>query len=591
MASLSSRRFMSRCNRTHDRGTTADATARACEPLERRLLLSTINWTNKGSPGSDTDSFAITYGPNATVARNIVQRAIDDWEQVIVDFNYAGGSNTFNVTISAGAINGRGVTNTIVADAQGKIRSANIVLDDDAGNGWYFDPVIGSSTVPDDGEFVNLASPFQASFTGVGAANDDDDMYRTAAHELGHAMGIFVNSGGGIAAGVPAIFAFLTDTNIDDPLDNATATLVNFNVGGGAAEATLTENGGGHFWEGAPQGGGTLSHPNDLLNAGRTVGGPPTTRQLISDIDATVLQLAYGYTVQLPSSINTFYANLNTTTNVVTITGDANPNGSNVDVIDLEVAGTAMRFEVNGSAETLEGAQFTTITVNSGLDNDDIDIDALLGGKSMTVNGGAGNDSVDVSLEVGDVDSTVLSNFSFNGGSESDTLRFHDTNDGINSDTYTFTSSVASKAARDITHSNIESIVINGSPQASTYNINALPSTLTGGLTINAGDANDTIVLGGTTGDIDSTIHTNVQMDGGGGTDTMHFNDATDDASVDDSYTLTSIGFDKSSTSEVWGFTNMEHVILTAGLADNSIPRVAAPRRRRPRSTAAPSCP
>ena len=216
-----------------------------------------------------------------------------------------------------------------------------------------------------------------------------------------------------------------------------------------------------------------------------------------------MLRDVYGYTVTLPSTINTFYANLNTSTNVVTINGDVDANGDNADVIDLEVAGTAMSFEVNGTDETIEGRKFTTIVVNAGVANDDIDVDALLSGKNMTVNGGSGADSVDVSLEAGDVDSTVLSNFTFDGGADTDTLRFHDTSDGANSDTYTFTTFVASKASRDVGYDNVETMTINGSPQASTYNINSLSSELTSGLTINAGAADDTIVLGGTSADID----------------------------------------------------------------------------------------
>src|SRR5262249_43538479 len=58
------------------------------ELLEARRLLSNIVWTNRGGTGSDTDNFAATYGTNATAARAIVDRAIDDWQKVIVDFNY-----------------------------------------------------------------------------------------------------------------------------------------------------------------------------------------------------------------------------------------------------------------------------------------------------------------------------------------------------------------------------------------------------------------------------------------------------------------------------------------------------------------------
>jgi hypothetical protein len=573
------RRFGARCSVARSQSESRrslDLAARCgCEPLEKRVLLSTINWTNKGTAMVDSDNFNATYGGNSTVARAIVQRAIDDWERVIVDFNYAGGGNTFSVEIDAAPISGRGVTFNLTADAAGKMTSADITMDDNGGGlGWYFDPVIGSATVPDDGEFTNLSSPFEASFTGVGGANDDDDFYRTIAHELGHALGIFVNNGG-IIAGVPAILGFLTDTNIDDPLDTGTATLQNFNVGGGAVEATLTENGGGHFWEAAPQGGGTLSHPNDLLNPGRSVDAPPTIRQLISDLDATVLQQAYGYTIALPSTINTFYANLNTTTNVITVTGDANPNGDNADVIDLEVDGTAMSFEVNGTDEVIEGAQFTTIVVNAGLDADDIDVDELLASKTLTVNGDAGNDNISAAQELQDIDTDLDSDFTANGGADTDTLVFNDQADTAGGDDYTLTNTTFVKNAgfinRIITFGTFENLTVNGSPQASTYDINTLSSAVTGVVTINAGAAADTITVGGTVGDIDSGINADLTIHGNGGTDNLIFNDVNDDAGVDDSYTLTSIGFDKSSTTEVIGFDTVENLTLTAGLADNTI--------------------
>src|SRR5688572_21627619 len=75
----------------------------ALERLETRRLLSTINWVNKGTGAGagDTDDFNAVYGVNATLARSIVQRAIDDWERVIVNFNGSGGRNSFTLTLSA----------------------------------------------------------------------------------------------------------------------------------------------------------------------------------------------------------------------------------------------------------------------------------------------------------------------------------------------------------------------------------------------------------------------------------------------------------------------------------------------------------
>ncbi|MBC8108517.1 MAG: hypothetical protein H7Z14_18170 [Anaerolineae bacterium] len=522
-------------------------------------MLSTINWTNRVVG----DNFAI-YGANTAVARTIVDRAIADWERIIVDFNYSGGGNTYNLTLSAGAISGRGVTGSITRNdaVQKKPNSAAITIDDNAqGGGWYFDPVIGTSTVPDDSEFTTLLNPFTAE-----NAVTDNDFYRTVVHEIGHAMGILDSSG------FLKIGDFLTNGGADPNNGAETLRLLNFN--GGAVDYTLTTDGGGHMFEGGGAYAGPI-HPDDLMNDGRTVGLNINRRQLISDDNAFLLRDVYGYTILTPSFVNTFYVNLNTTTNVVTVTGDANVSGSDIDTIDLEVDGTAMSFEVNGTDELIEGAQFSTIVVNALEDNDDIDVDELLSGKSVTVNGGNGNDNISAAQELQDIDTDLDSNFTANGGAGTDTLVFNDQADSAGGDDYTLTTTTFVKNAsvinRVITYATIETLTLNGGPNASTYDINSLSSVLTNGLTINAGAAADTITIGGTVGDIDSTVNADVIVHGNGGVDTVIFNDSTDDNTVDDSYTLTSLGFDKSSTTEIYGFDTVEHVTLTAGLANNAI--------------------
>jgi len=71
------------------------------EPLEERRLLAIV-WDNEIiANGFDT------YGDDEIYARALVNRAIDDWERVITDFNYDGDSNPetdneFNLDISVG---------------------------------------------------------------------------------------------------------------------------------------------------------------------------------------------------------------------------------------------------------------------------------------------------------------------------------------------------------------------------------------------------------------------------------------------------------------------------------------------------------
>src|SRR5687768_8473624 len=106
-----------------------------CDALERRVLLSTINWTNKGTATSDTDGFNAAYSVLAERARGIVQRAIDDWERVIVNFNRSGGgTNTYNLVVDAANLSGSiAVTRNVTYDAQGKPTSGRVTMDDTGG--------------------------------------------------------------------------------------------------------------------------------------------------------------------------------------------------------------------------------------------------------------------------------------------------------------------------------------------------------------------------------------------------------------------------------------------------------------------------
>jgi len=399
------------------------------EQLEQRVLLSTIIWTNRGvNGGPDTDNFAATYGANAEVARAIVDRAIDDWETVIENFNYAGGGNTFTLNISATDLGGgsRGATSGIGVDPDGKPTSANIQLDDDGGGaGWYFD-----ASTADDAEFTTLLSQFTANGSNALGGND---FYRTIVHEIGHAVGI-------VTGGAQAINSFLTACGTDAV--DGSSTLRAFV--GVRVTAVLTDNGGGHIYEG-PGVASCLSglvHPNDLMNPGRTVGFPPPTRELITDLDALILADAYGYTVRLPSTINTFYANFDSTTGVLTVNGSP---GNVDDQIFIDVDG-GIRVQVNGSEERFPASSVTSINVLAGEGDDFIKVSTSVGvpvtidggegddyieGADVTIIGGPGNDTLigsdgDDSLDGGPGDDSIVGlggDDTLIGGDGNDTLR------------------------------------------------------------------------------------------------------------------------------------------------------------------------
>ncbi len=348
------------------------------------MLLSTFVWTNRL-----TTNFATVYGAaNAALATAIVDRALADWGKILVNFNRAGGSNTFNVTFSASNLGGttRGSTGSITTDGNGVPTSARVTMDNDGGGaGWYFDATPGTADLPDDGEFGEIVNPFMSRMPG------GSDFYRTVAHEICHAVGILL---GGSAY---RISQFLTNTQIPDPNDS-TQRLWAFNVNGGAVEATLSSVGGGHLYEGpaVPNHPELPFHPGDLINSGRSITPPPSSRQLISDTDVMVLVAAYGYTMLTPSQVNSFHANLNTTTNLLTVQGGP---GTSADTITLDTIGGDVRVRVNETSELFPAAEVDSIVVNAGDGADVIHVDESLAGVTITLNASEGNDSLSVNAD------------------------------------------------------------------------------------------------------------------------------------------------------------------------------------------------
>jgi hypothetical protein len=112
-----------------------------------------------------TGTFDDIYELDAAIARVIVQRAIDDWNNVITNFNHAGGGNTFNLSVVAETLQNtesRGQVQAIdmVYDSLGAPTAGKVRLDNDGGGkGWFFD-----ETPMDDVDFTSIGSPFAATF-------------------------------------------------------------------------------------------------------------------------------------------------------------------------------------------------------------------------------------------------------------------------------------------------------------------------------------------------------------------------------------------------------------------------------------------
>lgn len=113
------------------------------------------------------------------------------------------------------------------------------------------------------------------------------------------------------------------------------------------------------------------------MNPGSTIPPPggspiPTTRQFISDTGVQLLADAYGYTVVLPSALDTAHATLDSETGTLLIQGGLTTAGAAVnDTIDVSVSGSDILVTVNGTTELVLQASVTQIGIagNGGADS------------------------------------------------------------------------------------------------------------------------------------------------------------------------------------------------------------------------------
>src|SRR5262249_28874499 len=129
------------------------------EGLEDRALMSTITWVNRGSI---FDGFDIAFGTRAALARSVVDAAIASWQSVIANFNYADGTNTFDLTVNVSG-SGTGASTSPASRIIGnKPQACSITLrggTDGRGAGFFLDPT------------PNDSSEFRGSITTAYAAD------------------------------------------------------------------------------------------------------------------------------------------------------------------------------------------------------------------------------------------------------------------------------------------------------------------------------------------------------------------------------------------------------------------------------------
>ncbi|MCC9600302.1 Ig-like domain-containing protein [Stieleria sp. JC731] len=342
-----------------------------CESLERRRLLAVV-WSNRGSDSNDSDGFTAQFGENADIARATVDTAIANWNNVITSFNYSDASlnNTYDITFSVADIDKSNAASTSIDnfDDAGKPTSGAVKIGSHVN--WGLDATPGDNV-----EFTDITNPFWAT-DPTGSDVNGKDLLQAMQHELGHALGI--NIGPGSAAKT-----FSVNTGVKDGND-ASKTLHLVTAPSGL-QATLTS---GHFYEGPTvqfEGNNLPTIENDLMNSGRTVSGP-NIRRLISDFDVTFLRDIYGYSVRMPSMINTFHAELDQTTDELVVRGTES--GDRIFIQQLQAKN---RVGVNDTREAFDPDEISSTKIFAGDGNDAIRLDSKLSGL-ISLDGGDGVD-------------------------------------------------------------------------------------------------------------------------------------------------------------------------------------------------------
>lgn len=208
------------------------------------------------------------------------------------------------------------------------------------------------------------------------------------------------------------------------------------------------------------------------------------------------------------------------------------------DTFLVQVGGGNVTVTVNGVPDIRTDAAVATIVIDALGGNDTI---TLINNTNnpTTINAGDGDDTI--TLGGGDYDNNIASAVVITDGTgTADSLVFDDTVDALGSDTYNMTvdRTFQKAASPTTTWAGINSVVVNGSNQVNTWNVNT--DNGSGAVTLNGGSAIDTFNIGDPALDLGNNIDVSLFVDGNGGADVVTLDDSAEPSAV--TYTLDANG-------------------------------------------------
>jgi acrosin len=229
------------------------------------------------------------------------------------------------------------------------------------------------------------------------------------------------------------------------------------------------------------------------------------------------------------------------------------------DIITVDISGANIVITLNGVPNNFNDAANADIIVNG---NGGADIITVIrnGANPTTINGGDGDDTINVGGGV--YEGLILSAVSVRGDANTDTVILNDSS-ALTGDTYTVNGSILSRlGAVSTTVSTVESVELQASGANDLVNVISTNTGVSYDLITNNG--NDQIVIASSVGfrDLGLFINGNIALNGGGGNDTVVYNDL--DNTSADTYTLDAPTFTTSAMSGVvidFGSAVEEHVI------------------------------